>query len=87
MRAFPHFIMSAVLLLADPSVAAEGAATIVAAQVRAQGYACKKPKDATPDVRDAKPEERAWLLQCENISYRVRLIPHRAAIIDIVDSK
>ena len=47
----------------------------IAAQIRAQGYACDQPQSATRDPQASKPDEEVWLLRCEGASYRIRLIP------------
>jgi hypothetical protein len=57
----------------------------IAAQIRAQGYACDQPQSATRDVQASKPDEEVWLLRCEGASYRVRLIPDMAAHVERID--
>ena len=37
----------------------------IAAQIRAQGYACDQPQSATRDSQASKPDEEVWLLRCE----------------------
>jgi hypothetical protein len=54
-------------------------ASIVAAQIRAQGYACAGPVAATRDRRASRPNGAVWTLRCRNASYRVRLVPDMAA--------
>jgi hypothetical protein len=54
-------------------------AGIVAAQIRAQGYACTGPVAATRDRRASRPNGAVWTLRCRNASYRVRLVPDMAA--------
>jgi hypothetical protein len=57
----------------------------IAAQIRAQGYACDQPQSATRDAQASKPDEEVWLLQCEGTRYRVRLIPDMAAQVERID--
>jgi len=57
----------------------------IAAQIRAQGYACDQPQSATRDVQASKPDEEVWLLRCEGASYRVRLIPDMAARVERIN--
>ena len=57
----------------------------IAAQIRAQGYACDQPQSATRDAQASKPDEEVWLLHCEGRSYRVRLIPDMAAQVERID--
>ena len=37
----------------------------IAAQIRAQGYACDQPQSATRDPQASRPDEEVWLLRCE----------------------
>jgi hypothetical protein len=57
----------------------------IAAQIRAQGYACDQPQSATRDAQASKPDEQVWLLRCEGASYRVRLIPDMAARVERIN--
>jgi hypothetical protein len=57
----------------------------IAAQIRAQDYACDQPQSATRDAQASKPDEEVWLLRCEGASYRVRLIPDMAAQVERID--
>jgi len=57
----------------------------IAAQIRAQGYACDQPQSVTRDAQASKPDEEVWLLRCEGASYRVRLIPDMAARVERID--
>jgi hypothetical protein len=54
----------------------------IAAQIRAQGYACDQPQSATRDAEASKPDQAVWVLRCEGASYRVRLIPDMAAQVE-----
>jgi hypothetical protein len=65
-----------VSLAAEPDKAA---AEIVAAQIRAQGYACTQPVAAERDQAASQPNATVWLLSCGNARYRVRLVPDMAA--------
>jgi len=53
--------------------------SIVATQLRVQGYACEEPSTATRDRRASRPDEVVWILRCKNADYRVELIPDMAA--------
>ena len=61
------------------------AATLIATQVREQGYACDQPVTAKPDAGDSEIGERAWILNCKDATYRVRLVPDQAATIEKID--
>jgi hypothetical protein len=60
----------------------ETAKQIIAAQIKRQGYACKRPEQATRDEERSKPNEAVWVLRCESGTYRVRLVPDMAAHIE-----
>ena len=55
---------------------------IIAAQIRDQGYECVKPQSAKRDVAQSAPNETVWVLDCENGSYRVTLVPDLAAKVE-----
>ena len=63
----------------------EGPKSIISAQIRDQGYKCDSPQSAVRDMQASKPDEDVWVLQCEDASYRVRLIPDMAAKIERID--
>lgn len=54
-------------------------ATVIAVQIRNQGYECNEPVSAAPAPAESEPDEQAYVLQCGNATYRVRLIPDQAA--------
>jgi hypothetical protein len=66
-------------LAADPR---EMSKDIIAVQVRKQGHTCDKPKSARRDAKLSRPNETAWVLECENATYRIRLTPDMAARIE-----
>jgi hypothetical protein len=70
--------------ISSEAVAAEET-EIVAAQIRRQGFVCDNPMRAEPDREHSKPNEAVWVLKCQNATYRVRLIPKRAAHIERID--
>ena len=70
-------------LLCGHAGAGEKAPDVVATQLRAQGYACVKPKSAVRDKKDSRPDAALWIVECRNATYRVRLIPHRAAEVEL----
>lgn len=55
---------------------------IIAAQIRDQGYKCLSPQSADQDMQASKPDEAVWVIQCEDASYRVRLVPDMAATVE-----
>jgi hypothetical protein len=78
---------TALPLISSAAVAAEeeSPAEIIAVQIRRQGYSCDNPQDASRDMEASKPDQAAWVLTCENASYRVRLIPDMAADVERID--
>jgi hypothetical protein len=63
----------------------EDAADVVAAQIRLQGHRCDKPVRAARDLENSRPDAAAWLLECRNAAYRVQLIPHMAARVELIE--
>jgi hypothetical protein len=83
-RRLPADLASAVALtgltaLAGLAEAPDAPSTIVAAQIRSQGYACSEPVAAARDREASAPNVTVWTLRCGNASYRVRLVPDMAA--------
>lgn len=58
---------------------------VISAQIRKQGFACDRPVSAEPDRERSKANETVWLLNCGNATYRVRLIPRRAAGVERIE--
>ena len=63
------------------------AKNIIAIQLRSQGIPCTNPSKATKDTPDSRPDEMAWILICDEATYRVKLIPHLEANVDVIDPK
>jgi len=68
----------------EGAVAQEDPKDIIAAQVRAQGYACDHPTNVTRDSGASKPNETVWVLVCEQATYRARLVPKMAAQVELL---
>jgi hypothetical protein len=60
---------------------------VIAAQIRAQGYACDQPQSATRDPDLSGGEDTGWILDCGDASYKVKLVPDMAATVTKVDKK
>jgi len=58
---------------------------VIAAQIRDQGFSCDEPLSTKRDSKYSKPGEDAWILKCENATYRVRLISDMAADVERID--
>ncbi len=85
--AFAVLAWSWPLAMPAPVAAAEQeqAKDIIAVQIRKQGYACERPQSAERDQAASKPDQAAWVLRCENATYRVRLIPDMAAHVERIE--
>jgi hypothetical protein len=68
-----------------PASAQDQVASIIADQVRTQGFACQNPVVAERLDGESVPNETAYLLKCGAVTYRVVLIPDQAARIMRVD--
>lgn len=58
---------------------------IVSIQIRAQGLPCTNPTQAIRDIEDSSRDEMAWVITCREATYRVKLIPHVGAKIEIIE--
>jgi|SRR3954470_7900667 hypothetical protein len=67
--------------LATSAGAQGGAASIIADQVRSQGFACEGPTSAKRDQSGSAPNQTVWVLTCKGASYRVVLVPDQAAVV------
>jgi hypothetical protein len=71
---------------AQPRIAPEEMpADSLAIQLHRQGYRCDAPVAAERDAGLSKPDEPVWVLKCANGSYRMRLVPHMAAVVEPLD--
>ena len=67
----------------QPRIASEEMpADSLAIQLHRQGYRCDAPVTAERDAGRSKPDEAVWVLKCANGSYRMRLVPHMAAVVE-----
>lgn len=55
---------------------------IIAVQIRRQGFECKNPESAQHDDQASKPDAEVWVLKCEGVTYKVKLIPNMAATVE-----
>ncbi|MCA6115871.1 hypothetical protein J6524_13365 [Bradyrhizobium sp. WSM 1738] len=63
-------------------VAAETPQTMLAAQIRTQGFTCDKAIGATRDRKRSQPDRVVWVLKCSNATYRVTRAPDMAAKVE-----
>ena len=76
------FATTAVL---PPVAAQDDPKELIAVQVRDQGYKCDAPKSATKDEAITSPDEQGWILECEDATYKVKLVPDMAAEIEQIN--
>lgn len=57
--------------------------TVIAAQVRKQGFVCEEPQSVERDA--SQSQDIVWLLKCKSTAYRVQPIPSRAWKIETID--
>ncbi len=80
----PASLLTAAALVA-PAHAAEPlemSKEILAVQVRKQGFPCVDPASATRDPAASKPDDAAWVLACDGVTYKVKLVPDMGAVIE-----
>ena len=58
---------------------------LLASQIRDQGFTCDKPKSATHEAKQSKPNEEVWILTCENDTYRMTVVPDLAAKVEKIN--
>jgi menaquinone-dependent protoporphyrinogen IX oxidase len=61
---------------------AQTIASVLAAQIRSQGFACDVAQNATRDAKLSKPDYDVWVLTCKNATYRIGRYPDLAAKVE-----
>ncbi|TYO64290.1 hypothetical protein FXV83_23310 [Bradyrhizobium hipponense] len=64
-------------------VAAETLQSMLAVQIRAQGFTCDKPLGALRDAKRSRPDRGGWALKCSNARYRIRRAPEMAVKVEL----
>lgn len=62
--------------------AQENVQSMLAAQIRLQGFVCDKAIGAKKDAKRSRPDYAVWVLNCGNARYRVSRAPDMAAKVD-----
>jgi hypothetical protein len=82
-------LLAAAAVLFSPSVRAQQAAvasetpqSMLAAQIRMQGFTCDKPLGASRDTKRSRPDRGVWVLKCSNAKYRITRAPDMAAKVE-----
>ncbi|WP_258767262.1 hypothetical protein [Bradyrhizobium arachidis] len=70
------------LTVGRAQTAQETPQSMLAAQIRMQGFACDKPLGAVRDRQRSRPDHAVWVLKCSNASYRVSRAPDMAAKVE-----
>ena len=66
------------------ALAQETVQTMLAAQIRTQGFTCDKTLGAKKDAKRSKPDREVWVLRCSNATYRVGRAPDMAAKVEVI---
>ncbi|MGE3874509.1 MAG: hypothetical protein AB7F74_16300 [Parvibaculaceae bacterium] len=59
--------------------------SVLADQIRSQGFACSNPTSAERIAADSAPDVPVYMLKCENATYQIRLVPDQAADVTKID--
>jgi hypothetical protein len=71
-------------LTGSAAQAQETVQSMLAAQVRTQGFVCDKALGAAKDTKRSKPDRPVYVLKCSNANYRVSRVPDMAAKVEVV---
>jgi hypothetical protein len=63
-------------------VASETPQSMLAAQIRIQGFTCDKPLGAVRDNKRSRPDRAVWVLRCSNATYRITRAPDMTAKVE-----
>jgi hypothetical protein len=89
MRTPGSLLLAIAVVLFSSQVRAQGVATetpqtMLAAQIRTQGFTCDKALGATKDKKRSRPDHDVWVLKCSNATYRVSRAPDMAAKVELL---
>ena len=73
-----------VLVCTAVAMAQEDPKSIVATAVRQNGYECNEPQSVKPDPNHTAPDEKAWIIHCENATYQVKFMGDRGAEVELI---
>jgi hypothetical protein len=63
-------------------VATETLQSMLAAQIRMQGFTCDKPLGVARDSKRSRADRGVWVLKCSNAQYRITRAPDMAAKVE-----
>jgi hypothetical protein len=77
-------VLAGILVLGGFSAQAaeESVQSMLAAQIRSQGFVCDKALGATRDAKRSRPDRGVWVLRCSNATFRVSRAPDLAARVE-----
>lgn len=85
-RSFCAACVAACAMFTGAAAQTEGVeVTVLADQIRSQGYECSNPVSATRLEAESVQNEPVYMLKCENATYQIRLIPDQAAKVTRVE--
>jgi hypothetical protein len=86
MMKFIGFALALLLIsgLAESAAVAETVSSILAAQIRTQGYPCDQALGAKKDVKRSRADHDVWVLRCSNATFRVSRAPDLAAKVEVI---
>src|SRR5205807_10485917 len=71
-------------LTAPAAQAQETVRSMLAAQIRTQGFVCDKALRAAKDTRRSTPDYDVRVLRCSNATYRVGRFPDLSAKVEVI---
>jgi hypothetical protein len=71
-------------LTGSAAQAQETVQSMLAAQIRSQGFVCDKALGAVRDAKRSKPDRAVWVLKCSNAKYRISRAPDMVAKVEVV---
>ena len=71
-------------LTGSTALAQETVQSMLAVQIRSQGYSCDKALGAVRDAKRSKPDYEVWVLKCSNTTYRVSRAPDLPAKVEVI---
>lgn len=85
-------LLAAAAVMSSPSVLAQQATatpaiaetlqSMLADQIRLQGFICDKALGAVRDSKRSRPDHGVWVLKCSNATYRISRAPDMAAKVE-----
>ncbi|MBR1270068.1 hypothetical protein JQ629_21360 [Bradyrhizobium sp. AUGA SZCCT0222] len=81
---FAFGVLFVIGLSDSTALAQETVQSMLAAQIRTQGFTCDKTLGAKKDAKRSKADREVWVLRCSNANYRVGRAPDMAAKVEVI---